>query len=231
MVDVTGQSSLFSVIIPTIWNCPDNLLVLSKQLVASDKLGQLLIMDNQGFDDRHDLLRDQLQGFGATVVRLPYNVLVNPAWNIGICLAKFDRYLLLNDDVQIYSSCLEDMAHLLDTNADAGLVGFATECVVEGPVPSEQPGSVECRVLDDLKTNFGCCVAGRTQDYELIPRSLKLFCGDNWLFYVAKAMGRSNYAISNKQIQHLLSVSSRAFPELANSEWNEFQRLWKERKS
>jgi hypothetical protein len=56
-----------------------------------------------------------------------------------------------------------------------------------------------------------------------------LFCGDNWLFYAGRAAGRSNYAISNKRIQHLLSVSSRAFPELASSEWNEFQRLWNER--
>lgn len=231
MTDTADDDSPFSVIIPTIWKCRDNLLALSKQLFESDRCGQLLIIDNEGADDAHDTLRDELRDCGATIVRLPYNVFVNPAWNIGVCLGKYDRYLLLNDDVQLYASCLSDLARVLDSNSEVGLVGFATECVSDGPVPHEQSATVEFCAVPDLMTNFGCCMAGRTEHYQTIPRSLKLFSGDNWLFYASRAAGRSNYAITNKRIQHLLSVSSRGFPERAEADWNEFQRLWQARRS
>ncbi|MDB5339076.1 MAG: glycosyltransferase [Planctomycetaceae bacterium] len=231
MTETSDLEFQFSVIIPTIWKCTDNLLALSRKLFESDQCGQLLIIDNQGMDDAHDTLRDELRHCGATIVRLPYNVFVNPAWNIGVCLAKYDRYLLLNDDVQLYESCLSDLAWVLDTNLEVGLVGFAPECVSDRPVPHEQPATVESRAVPDLVTNFGCCMAGRTEHYQTIPRSLKLFSGDNWLFYASRAAGRSNYAITNKRIQHLLSVSSGAFPERAEADWNEFQRLWRERRS
>lgn len=173
---------MISVIIPTLWK-PDFILNTLNHLSQNSKVGEIIIIDN---DPNHEILLSEIPKI--IHVKEYENTFVNPAWNKGVEIAKYDKILLLNDDVisdwsvidLIYDSITEDI----------GIIGPAASCWSDqeenaSPYLQETPSMVNC---------YGCVMFFHKKSYTKIPNELKVHYGDNWIF---EKSGKPNFMLYN----------------------------------
>jgi GT2 family glycosyltransferase len=84
------------------------------------KIGEIIIINNSEQKD----LDKEFAEYKEKIKFLSYgiNIGCNPAWNIGVQYAKYDKICLLNDDV-IFDLTLFDKLDLLN-NLETGIVGL-----------------------------------------------------------------------------------------------------------
>ena len=85
----------YSVIIPTLWKS-DRTKKLLSDLNECEYVDEIIIIDNTGTEERDILptIYPKLR-----MVSKGKNIYVNPAWNLGVELAKNDLIALVNDDI------------------------------------------------------------------------------------------------------------------------------------
>ena len=84
---------MISVIMPTMWQGREGIEII-RALNEIKSVGEIIVIDNTP-DEIH------LEDFKKVVhIREGRNTFVNPAWNKGYRLAKYDKLLFVNDDVQ-----------------------------------------------------------------------------------------------------------------------------------
>jgi hypothetical protein len=82
---------MYSVIIPTMWKC-DRLTTTLNELNEVRSVGEIILIDNtnNAYEVNIEKVRHIKEG---------KNTYVNPAWNKGVSLAKYDKVIILNDDI------------------------------------------------------------------------------------------------------------------------------------
>jgi hypothetical protein len=172
---------MISVIIPTMWKCEsfrDGKMLY--ELSEHPLVGEIILIDNS--EQTHlDIISPKV-----IHIKEEKNTYVNPAWNKGVKLAKYDKLLILNDDVEtewgvidlVYDSIIEEN----------GLIGAGVSCwQYSGGIPEIERTS--------FRTNcYGCLMFIHKNSYKEIPESLKVHYGDDWLF---NKSGKPNYQIVN----------------------------------
>ena len=86
------STNMISVIMPTMWQ-GNRAIETLKALSKYQSVGEIILIDNS--ETPPDLKIDKL-----VHIKEYKNTYVNPAWNKGYRLAKFDKLLFVNDDVQ-----------------------------------------------------------------------------------------------------------------------------------
>ena len=84
----------FSVIIPTMWKS-EYAEELLKRFSESDYVGEIILIDNA------PELKKEIRLPKIVHIRESENTFVNPAWNKGITLAKYDNITIPSDDVML----------------------------------------------------------------------------------------------------------------------------------
>ena len=83
----------YSVIIPTLWKS-NRIHKLLSDLIKCQYVDEIILIDNAGkFFEYYEAL-DKVK-----LVQVEENIYVNPAWNLGIKIAKNDLIALVNDDI------------------------------------------------------------------------------------------------------------------------------------
>ena len=80
----------FSVIIPTIWKS-EYTMELLKRLSEHPAVAEIILIDNA---TKGDVIMDKV-----IHIKEVENTYVNPAWNKGVELAKYDYVTICNDDI------------------------------------------------------------------------------------------------------------------------------------
>ena len=172
---------MISVIIPTMWKCESfmNGKTLS-ELSEHPLVGEIILIDNSAHNEL-DITTPKV-----VHIKEGKNTYVNPAWNKGVNLAKYDKLLILNDDVETEWGVI-DLVYDVITE-DTGLIGAGVSCwQYNGGIPEIERTS--------FRTNcYGCLMFIHKNSYTHIPEQLKVHYGDDWLF--AKS-GKPNYQIIN----------------------------------
>lgn len=139
------------------------------------------------------------------------NIFVNPAWNLGVKEAECDIVALLNDDIIIPENFCSNVVSQM--KPEMGIVGFdgnfVTDCKKEESIPGNAEMFLEEKDL--ISYNFGIAMFFCKSAYTEIPEEIKVFFGDNWIFYKARQSGKINYHISGQQIYHYHGMSSSSF--------------------
>ena len=115
------EKSKFSVIIPTLQSGnPDILNYLLNILNADSSVGEIILIDNslKGYDTS--------KFFKVNVIIPKKNLFVNPSWNLGISLAKYDYFAILNDDLIIPKNLCEKIMEKFKKEYP-GLTGLSNE--------------------------------------------------------------------------------------------------------
>jgi len=162
------MDKLFSIIIPTMWRSD----LIHRMLPVYEKskfVGEIIIIDND------PLKTPNLSGF--TKVRHytnGENIYVNPAWNWGASLAKYNL-IIANDDIVVDIDCVLKL--ILDSDFD--VVGIRLKTDGNG---------IRIQQITAFPANsYGCFMY--VKNYINIPEQLKIWYGDKILFYNNKKRG------------------------------------------
>jgi hypothetical protein len=194
---------MISIIIPTLWQS-DCIYETIRDFKYSQVEGaELIIIDNANSDYDEE---------GVTFVRQTENIFVNPAWNLGVEMAKNDTICLLNDDITINLKTLfNNISHF----PEYGMIGFDANRNLTQTLNTDD----EILELEDAtcrSLGFGCMMIMPKAHYEPIPSDLKIYFGDDMLYWLNKDyFKRKVYNIKNLKSTGELSKTSRPYePQL-----------------
>jgi len=204
---------MISIIIPTLWQS-DCIYETIRDFKYSQLEGvELIIIDNANSDYHED---------GVTIIKQQENIFVNPAWNLGVELAKYDTICLLNDDITIN---LKTLYANVSRFTEYGIIGFdANRNLTQTLNNDDEVWELEettCRSL-----GFGCMMVMPKEYYEPIPSDLKIYFGDDMLYWLNKDFfKRKIYNIPNLKATGELSKTSRPYEPQLQVEVHHFDRI------
>jgi hypothetical protein len=160
----------FTIGIPTIWKS-ERINRLVKELNNSDKIGEILIIDNLHlYDDRFNGLSK------VRIIQPEENLYVNPAWNRIVEEAQWNSIALLNDDINFDISIFDRFTDegLLQT----GIIGQAQSNYTETVFTGEPIIEDATRTSD---WGWGCFIIFHKEHWRPIPSEIKIWYGDTWI--------------------------------------------------
>lgn len=183
----------------TIWR---TLMDLSRIAVV----GEIILIDNS--DNKIPYKLDKL-----VHVINGENTFVNPAWNKGVSLSKFENICLLNDDIYFNWNKLVDIEKMLDD--DTGFIGMHPWNFTEDYHEDDIVGIHKTTPFPDPRgfrafrpEKWGSGIFFRKDNWDPIPDVLKVWAGDDWLFYRSKKRnwclaGLKCYGVHSKTIDSI----------------------------
>lgn len=199
---------MISVVMPTLWK-PQHYKIMLPILNDHPLIGEIIIIDNDPSKTDYDILKLE------KVVHLPQkeNIYVNPAWNLGVEVSKYDKICLLSDDIIFVPSCIERVYNYLIP--ENGIVGFDSDSTLEQSTndPFDFPlmdfgFSNNIIPIDKIHFTYGVCMFMHKESYVKIPEMYKIFFGDVFLFQANKQKNKTNFRIMESMLLTLMHTTS-----------------------
>lgn len=163
---------MISVVMPTMW-VPKAALDTIKLISKNEHVGEIIIIDNA------PELNMSVEGIDKiTYIRESSNTFVNPAWNKGVRLAKYDKIFLASDDVITDWSILDILYPYI--TEEIGIIGPSDVCW--DPRKTTENGVVEFEEIGYRPPCYGCAMFFHKNSYTPIPEEIKVHYGDDWIF-------------------------------------------------
>ena len=179
--------SKFSLVIPTMWRYAPFVDFL-KHLVELDLVGEIIIIDN----DITKTPKDQILHHPKINWRpFPVNTYVNPAWNYGAKLARFETLCIVNDDIIYDLKIFQVIADFMSKGKIAVINLNRDTSSITGEIKLE-PYYENMPML-----HFGSMMFMSTSDWLDIDNQLLIACGDNWIWETMMCRYHQNYVIQN----------------------------------
>lgn len=150
------------------------------------------------------------------------NMVVNPAWNYGMTLVETKYYLLLNDDLMVRGSLIDEIVNLLDSESSLNLTTVATHRIFgvnHKNVSQMHHDYSNNKLVTPLRYKKfiypdgrqGWFMLGRRDSW--VPIKLgecgNLFHGDDWIYQRNIESYKFSPMIDNNFLWHFESTSSR----------------------
>ncbi len=185
---------MFSVVIPTMLKS-ERIHQLILELHKCDSVGEIIIINNVNSPTNLDYLPKVWEYCQEE------NIGVNPAWNLGVKLAKFDKIALCNDDINFNSSVFDFMDNW-DILPD-GCFGMATE-----NYSLKQDGIFTFKEITERPYGWGCLMMFNKSNYKVIPIEMKIACGDDYLL-----LKIGGYKLDGLKVETEMSSTSKDYWE------------------
>ena len=216
---------MISFIIPTIWKAEEIYKSIEQFKRLKHKNAELIIIDNTHSDFYDNDPR-------ITIVKFTNNIFVNPAWNIGVKLARNNYICLLNDDIYFnYVNLFNNFERFIDQNPNLGLIGFNENSRVRDNSNILNKDDDELILVDTtgiVPFAYGCCMFLKKEDYFDIYEECKIFYGDTILIVsIIDIKRKYMYYIDNLISIGRISVSSDDYPKNMESDEIEFYKQYK----
>lgn len=200
---------MISIIIPTLWNS-DMILKTLDSFMSYDmkESSEIIIIDNSNSDyisPNEDYIK---------VHKMDKNIYVNPAWNLGVELAKNDHICLLNDDIFInIHSLLDNFRSLVyDSDLDYGMIAINPEEFKFLDNANNKSDKFSLKKVNQRGAGFGMMMIFKKQNYEIISDDFKIYFGDDILWYVNESIfKRNNFCFDGLKVIGEFSVTSRNY--------------------
>lgn len=169
----------YSVIIPTMYFHKEQLVSMLSLYNSIDYIGEILIINNNS-----DLAVQFNEYKKVKTIGTGVNMYVNPSWSFGVKNAKFDKIILVNDDITVMgdlSSLLEKVAYIL---REGVIVGVGEKCY-SNEVSRIQ--LIKRPIIDKTRMGYGfgvfMCMSKSTFLNTPIPDAFLVWYGDHVLYY------------------------------------------------
>jgi hypothetical protein len=209
---------MISVIIPTMWK-PPHLSLMLPILNDHPLIGEIIIIDNDRSKTDHELLKK--------INKLVYwsfaegNIFVNPAWNWGAKVAKYDKLFILNDDCMIN---LQELDKIYDAiTPEIGMLGFSKLSYCTYTLDSYETLAnsgfgldLEIKIIDPREypqtsgmphAFYGSAYFIHKSNYIPIPEEFKIYYGDLFLYVSFLKRNIHNYIIENGLVMTYTSTT------------------------
>lgn len=172
----------FTVIVPTMWRS-FRILQMLPQLIKSDYIGEIIIIDNE--PSKRLMVPEDPK---ITILEQDQNIYVNPAWNLGVSLAKEDYLCILNDDIYFDVDFGFSLA--------SSFMGYA-DCIGihEHAYKWKRPKLVKGHFIG---TGWGCCMFLKKSGWIDIPDNIKIWYGDTWISQIYKEVWSVSFPIKTE---------------------------------
>jgi hypothetical protein len=206
------NKDMISVIIPTLWKS-EGFIDRLVQISNIDLVGEIILIDNapQEIDISYIPKLNH--------IKESENIFVLPAWNKGVSLAKYDKLLIVNDDVETDWNVINLVyPHITE---DKGIIGAGGKCW------DNPQGEFRIEEIDSLIACYACLFFIHKNSYIFVPHEFKIHYGDNWLFNQIKKIGKSNYSIEGWVMGGESEQTSglKEFDEIKNMDANVYYRF------
>jgi len=197
---------MISVIIPTLFKV-ERLYQTLEELSACEYVGEIILIDNTG-------IRKNIKIPKLIYICEPTNTYVNPAWNKGVAISSYDKLCILNDDTWFDFSKLKEISEWI--TVDNGLIGMSENNydnpngefkIIRKEKYEKYPKGIRNR-------GYACCFFLHKKNWIDIPESMKIWGGDDYLFYSKNDY--YNYEIQGLKCEGYISATIED-PQLANS--------------
>ena len=166
-----APAQIFSVIIPTLQRSRE-LPELVELCAVHPTVREVIVVNNH--PDPLDFGRENVR-----VLQQERNIYVNPAWNLGVREARAEYLAIINDDV-LFDPVVLDVAAEFVVKPRRGILAL------EGTfLNREHATRPRLRVAGSnlIGNSFGMFMCLRRENYVPIPEDLKVWGGDDWLFF------------------------------------------------
>jgi hypothetical protein len=181
---------MITVVIPTLWKANTFEQQLNN-LCSSNYIDEIILINNNKDNTPNYKILDNKK---ILHIKCDKNIIVNPAWNLGVILSKNNNICLLNDDIVFDINVFEFMSK----NKDKTLCGISMY---------NMQGELKLVPADIRTHGFGCMMFIRKDCYNIIPDSLLYLYGDDYLFIMNKRKGNHNYYIHGCENNQVWGVS------------------------
>jgi len=181
---------MISVIMPSMF-IPDGIVDRVKEVCNHPLVGEFILMDNT-VEGNH--ITEEIPKL--TYIQEGRNTFINPAWNKGAEMAKYDKLMFLNDDVITDFSLIDKVYEHI--NEDKGIIGLGEGCW------EYKRGSFGIRPIYQFRGGFACLFFIHKNVYRHIPEEIKVWYGDNWLF---DKTGKQPHEITNWKVGGQISAT------------------------
>ncbi len=160
----------YSVVIPTLWKS-NRIGKLLFDLIKCEFVDEIILIDNAGKFFEYFEGLDKVK-----LVQVEENIYVNPAWNLGIKIAKNNSIALLNDDINfdpnIFGLITKDVLN------HYGIIGMG-EGNYKGEVDEERGPYLDVWKSGINDWGWGCFIMLDKKNWIDIPNDIKIWYGDN----------------------------------------------------
>lgn len=188
---------MFSVIIPTLWQS-DYIWTTINRLEEHHLVGEIILIDNS-------TEAKQLSGDKVNYVYESKNTYVNPAWNKGVRMAKYDNICIANDDLAFNPNVLDFVLPHINCGIIGQHVSNYDKWVTEFNPSIEK--------MEGRDWAWGCLLFIHKSNWVDIPDDLLIACGDD---YLLKYVNGGGWRIAGNPIEYdqvsITSIKSQFFP-------------------
>lgn len=165
----------------------DKIFKLLDNLESSPYVGEILLIDNNK-GKRPAQINDTDK---ITILEQSQNIYVNPAWNLGVELSKFDNICITNDDLIWDVRVLEFISQVISV----GIIGQNCSNYDRNSelIPKIEP-------MIGREWGWGCCFFVHKSNWKPIPSQLKIACGDDYLIKEIPSFKLSGLPLEYEQI-------------------------------
>lgn len=205
---------MISFIMPTLWKAEEihNSIINFKKI--TNKHVELILIDNKNSDFFDEDPR-------IVVIKCSKNIFVNPAWNIGVKLAKNKYICLLNDDVYFnFNTIVNNFERIWSEYKNVGIIGYNLEIRVDHNVDLNDDNDILKLIqIDHVPCGFGCCMFMKKNDYVFIDESYKIYWGDTLqIVNIIDEKRKKMYLFDNLISVGRISVTSKSYEHVMETE-------------
>lgn len=174
----SDKSSMFSVVIPTMWSIPYYTSALVENYVKSELIAEVIIIDNN-----HEMyVHNDIYNHEKVHLKvMDQNIFVNPAWNLGVEMSKCNKVIISNDDIVIKP---DEMLEFLINDTTWDCIGIDTISYTERSSRFELNQLHRNNTSNNLISipyGYGCLMIIDKSNWTPIPDNIKIYFGDNWI--------------------------------------------------
>ena len=209
---------MISVIIPTLWKSSE----LGEMLPILEKnnfIREILIIDNAPKDRHIDIPESKK----IKILQQDTNIFVNPAWNLGVEKAKYDKLCIMSDDIKFDERVFEFVyEHITEDN---GVIGPNGKGIKNFYVRSL---AMEINPANNIQhwDGFGTLMFIHKKNYLPIPKDFLIYWGDAWLYDFNAVQGRQNYTLDKFCIKTTMRTTSGMFTEITDKELEVYDKVF-----
>ena len=168
------------------WKCERFRKTLS-ELNEHPSVGEIILIDNS------EIEVEPLNLNKLNHIKEEKNTYINPAWNKGVSLAKYDKLLILNDDVWMDWGILDILSEYITPSI--GAIGFAGNAI-----DLEETTDMMLTPVTHRYGNFGVAMFIHKASWMPIPEEMKLWGGDDWIFVKNRNSGKPNFKLEGMKL-------------------------------
>jgi hypothetical protein len=192
---------MYTVIIPTMWRGPH----LEKMLPIIDSLpliGEIILINNASewtppwFRNRTWSKVEELD--------LGENIMVNPAWELGISRSNNDLICLMSDDIIFDIKVFDFLKDKM--SPDLGCVGPDSTAIHGVYIDT----NISIQPCPKIGYGYGTLLFLHKSNYKRIPKEFKIFYGDTWIYNTHIMSNKMPRKLVNFFIQTKLETTSGA---------------------